>query len=39
MNAAVAEVSTDHLLRKQSSWFEREAVAGLVFAQERKVRC
>jgi uncharacterized membrane protein YccC len=32
MNAAVAEVSTDNLLRKQSSWFEHETVAGLVFA-------
>jgi uncharacterized membrane protein YccC len=32
MNAAVAEVPTDHLPRKQSSWFERETVAGLVFA-------
>src|SRR5260370_37925855 len=32
MKAVVADVSTDHLPRKQSSWFEHEAIGGLVFA-------
>jgi uncharacterized membrane protein YccC len=32
MKAVVADVSTDHLPQKQSSWFEHEAIVGLVFA-------